>query len=902
MLELPKAYDPKTVENRWYSAWIEANCFKADANSDKEAYSIVIPPPNVTGILHLGHVLNNTIQDVLARRARQEGKEVLWLPGIDHAGIATQTRVEKQLRQEVGKSRYELGREKFLKEVWRWKEEHGGIIISQLKRLGCSCDWDCEVFTLDEVYSEWVSKTFSDLFKEGLIYRGNRMVNWCPSSMTALSDEEVIVKTQRSKLYKMRYFLSDGSGESIEISTTRPETLMADVAIAVHPRDKRYTKYIGRLVIRPFPETEIPIIADEHVDPEFGTGVLKITPAHSTADFEIGQRHNLPMLSCLHPDGTLDVPLIPELDGMDRLEARKKVAEKLKEIGCLVEVEEHESSIGFSERADVPIEHRLSMQWFLRYPKVEEAKRVIEEGEISFYPSYWEKNYAHWMENIQDWCISRQLWWGHRVPVWYRKNKVKELRQAVYLDRNNVDSKDIYVGTYPPKLSSEWVQDEDVLDTWFSSWLWPFATMSVADQSKEAGGYLKKFYPTNDLVTGPDILFFWVARMIMAGLKFQDQIPFRNVFFTSIIRDLKGRKMSKSLGNSPDPLVLMEEYGADGLRFGLMRISPVGMDVRFNESQIKEGRFFANKLYNACRFRQMQGSEKVVLGFEEIEELPIYHLAILAKLDQLTEQLKAGYQAFDFHQIVQSLYEFFWTDYCDHFLEAIKGDLKQIQGKAKHNQALGTIDLVLERYLQLLHPFMPYITEELYFQLNKVKGCFLMSQLLPNKAILEDHEEKKLQVAQERAAIIYQTASKIRNLKSEYGVANRKDLKLVIDASKENSQWSTQQGGKLSILAGIEEVIWKESVNVSGKPTVISSIGNLYLEIELEKINPSQEKIRLKKELEIIEREIVRCQQKLENSAFVERAPDAIINQEKVRLSEWQNKKGRLQEMLDSLN
>lgn len=605
MSELPKAYEPAEVEKFWYEEWLKAGCFEADAESEKPGYSIVIPPPNVTGILHLGHVLNNTIQDILARRARQKGCEVLWLPGTDHAGIATQTKVERELREKEGKTRRDLGREAFLERVWEWKEKHGGIIIQQLKRLGCSCDWSRERFTMDEGYTRWVAEVFVKLFREGLIYRGKRMVNWCPVSLTALSDEEVIPKKQQSKLYYIRYELVEREGEYLEVATTRPETLMGDVAVAVNPRDERYGKYVGELVRRPFPAAEIPVVADEHVDPEFGTGALKITPAHDRADFEIGERHGLEIIDVFHPDGTVNCAEVPELDGLDRFVARKRAAAMLEERGLLIKVEEHENNVGFSERADVPIEPRISMQWFLSYPAVEGTAAAVAEGEIAYRPARWAKTHANWMGGIQDWCVSRQLWWGHRIPVWYRKDRVEKLKEAESLTLAEMEAGDLHVGAEPPADAENWVQDEDVLDTWFSSWLWPFATM---ESWGEESDLRKKFYPTTDLVTGPDIIFFWVARMIMAGLHFKGEVPFRNVFFTSIIRDLQGRKMSKSLGNSPDPIDLMEKYGADGLRFGLMRTAPIGADVRFDEAQIEEGRNFANKIYNACRFRRMAGA------------------------------------------------------------------------------------------------------------------------------------------------------------------------------------------------------------------------------------------------------------------------------------------------------
>ena len=601
MAELPKTYDPKTVEPKWYQRWLDAEAFRADAKSNKPAFSIVIPPPNVTGVLTLGHVLNNTIQDILARRARMQGHEVLWLPGTDHAGIGTQTAVEKWLRKNEGVTRHDLGREKFLERVLEWQDKHGGIIIQQLKRLGCSCDWSRQRYTFDAEYIRAVEKVFVDLYQKRLIYRGRRMINWDPAAQTALSDEEVINKPQKGSLYFVRYELVDDPGCFLEVATTRPETIMADTAVAVPPNDKRYAEFVGKRVWRPLAREEIPIVADELIDPEFGTGILKVTPAHDKVDFEIGQRHKLPIVDVLTETGRINCPAVPELHGLDRFEARKRAAELLQEKGMLAKTEPYENNVGFSDRSDVPIEPRISEQWFLRYPKTKEALAVVREHLIRFFPAHWEKVYAQWLENIQDWCISRQVWWGHRIPAWYRKQRAEDRGQK---------SEEIYVGIEPPPDVENWVQDPDTLDTWFSSWLWAYETMDAETRAK--------FYPTSVLVTGPDIIFFWVARMIIAGLEFKpgkserdgDNIAFHDVFFTGIIRDKQGRKMSKSLGNSPDPLDLIAKYGADGLRFGLMRIAPSGQDIRFDEKQIEEGQKFCDeaverrRVFAGCMDRQ----------------------------------------------------------------------------------------------------------------------------------------------------------------------------------------------------------------------------------------------------------------------------------------------------------
>jgi valyl-tRNA synthetase len=901
MSDLPKAYEPQAVEAKWYAAWIEGKCFEADPASEKPAYSIVIPPPNVTGILHLGHVLNNTIQDILARRARQEGKEVLWLPGTDHAGIATQAKVERELRENEKLTRRDLGRDEFLKRVWAFKDKHGSIIINQLKRLGCSCDWSRERFTMDEAYTKWVSHVFVELFKEGLIYRGKRIVNWCPVSLTALSDEEVIMKAQKSKLYFMKYELADAPGEFLEISTTRPETLMGDVAVAVNPKDPRYAKYVGRTVYRPFPHAAIPVIADDHVDIEFGTGALKITPAHDKADFEIGLRHNLPIIDVLTPDAHINLPELPEFHGLDRFVARRKAAAKLEEMGLLIKVEEYENNVGYSERADVPIEPRISMQWFLKYPCVQEAADAVANGDITFRPERWAKTYAHWMENLQDWCISRQLWWGHQIPVWYRKDKLDALKGAESLDMQDFSAGDIHVGVEAPADAGNWVRDEDVMDTWFSSWLWPFATMAdVGEQTPT----LKKFYPTTDLVTGPDIIFFWVARMIMAGFRFEGQLPFKNVYFTSIIRDLQGRKMSKSLGNSPDPLDLMEKYGADGLRFGLMRIAPVGSDVRFDEAQMEEGRNFANKIYNACRFRQMGGTIEFPDSDDEENEEVVgmancFHIDILAKLDELTADLGRIYGEYRFGEIAQRLHEFLWAEFCDKFLEAVKGDLRETATPEARAVTLAVFDTVMSRFLQLLHPYMPHVTEELSLNMGyTLEGEFLMEAELPEAPVLDGLSAEDIALEQSKASAIYETAGRLRNLKAEYNVAARRDVTLVVKGAVE---WLEEEKPVLALLAGAAEIRLDSSYEApKGTPVSLTPVGEIYLPLE-GLIDIEAEKVRLSREITKIGQEVVRSEAKLANESFVARAPAEVVEQEKARLNEWRGKLVQLREMLEGL-
>src|SRR5947209_290182 len=739
MAELPKRYDPNSVEPKWYRHWTDDGDFVVNPESSKAPFSIVMPPPNVTGMLTLGHVLNNTIQDILCRRARMQGFEVLWLPGMDHAGIGTQTAVEKHLRRTENKTRHDLGREEFLRRVLEWQDKHGGIIIEQLKRLGCSCDWSRQRYTLDEAYTAAVQRAFVALYNKGRIYRGRWMINWDPAAETAVSDEEVISKPQKGKLYFVRYEMVEEPGRFLEVATTRPETIMADTAMAFHPGDKRYLDLLGKHAWRPLAREKIPIIADDAIDPEFGTGVLKVTPAHDAVDFEIGQRHNLPVIEVLHPDGRINCPTEPELDGLERFEARDKAAEVLQARGALTKTEPYENNVGFSDRSDVPIEPRISEQWFLRYPKTKEALAVVRNHFIRFFPAHWEKVYVQWLENIRDWCISRQVWWGHRIPAWYRKSQVPNSKPQI--------GKEIYVGTEPPPDPENWIHDPDTLDTWFSSWLWAYQTMD--DETR------KKFYPTSVLVTAPEIIFFWVARMIIAGLEFkpgksnkvEDNIPFHDVFFTGLIRDKQGRKMSKSLGNSPDPLELIDKYGADGLRFGLMRIAPSGQDIRFDEKQIEEGRNFATKLWNVARFRQMHGPTQIEprkldrLNRSSFGELSIYAIELLARLNETIDAIEKGYREYQFNTVAQRLYDFIWSDYCDWFVEAAKTEIFS-EDESRKNAALAVMDYVLSAIVRLLHPYMPHITEELWSLLGLGTGSIQFAQP-PTRLALKDVDSKK---------------------------------------------------------------------------------------------------------------------------------------------------------------
>jgi valyl-tRNA synthetase len=884
MAELSKTYDPRSVEPKWYQRWIENRDFEADPGSSKPPFSIVIPPPNITGVLTLGHVLNNTIQDILVRRARMQGFEVLWLPGVDHAGVATQTAVEKHLFRTEKKTRHDLGREEFLRRVLDWQEKHGGIIIQQLKRLGCSCDWSRQRYTLDDDYVRAVQRVFVDLYEKGLIYRGRRMINWDPGAQTALSDEEVISKPQKGNLYYVRYEVVEEPGRFVEVATTRPETIMADTAVAVHPNDKRYVDLIGKHAWRPLRRGKLPIIADDAIDPEFGTGVLKVTPGHDQLDFEIGQRHNLPILDVLTPDGRINCPAVAELHGLDRFEARKKAAELLQESGLLSKAEAYENNVGFSERSEVPIEPRVSEQWFLKYPKTKEALAVVRDHLIRFFPTHWEKVYAQWLENIQDWCISRQVWWGHRIPAWYpnQKSDVRGQRS---------EKSEIYVGIEPPPNPENWIQDSDTLDTWFSSWLWAYQTMDEETR--------RKFYPTSALVTGPDIIFFWVARMIIAGLEFkpgrseriEDNIPFRDVYFTGLIRDKQGRKMSKSLGNSPDPLELIDKYGADGLRFGLMRIAPSGQDIRFDEKQIEEGRNFATKLWNAARFRQMHGPSQTSPKIDG-NSLSIYAVEVLARLNETIDTIEATYREYQFNAVAQRLYEFFWSDYCDWFVEVAKTEIFA-QDESRKTSALAVMDVVLSAVLRLLHPFMPHITEELWSLLGFGKESIQFSAL-PEKVPLSD-----VDMVEKRGLVsaIYETVQAGRNLRSEAKIPSNKKVRFVLrtDFAGIDNELPT-----MARLLNADEVkLDQQRKAKAGEPMAVTLLGEIFLVISSS--NKAAERERLDKEIAKIEAELRTVESKLKNKSFVDRAPAAVVEEHQERRRNFTEQLEKLRQARGSL-
>jgi valyl-tRNA synthetase len=906
MAEIPKSYEPQGVEQQWYDRWVAAGCFKGKVDHSRESFAVMIPPPNVTGVLHMGHLLNNTLQDIMVRRARQEGKSALWLPGTDHAGIATQSRVEKELRQKEGKTRHDLGREKFIQVASEWRDKHGGIILGQLRKLGASCDWDRTVHTLDAGYSQAVLQTFVTLYERGYVYRGKRMVNWCPVSQTGLSDEEVIMKPSKGSLYRMRYEVAEIPGTFLEISTTRPETIPGDAAVAVHPDDERYKHLIGKHVWRPFPRAQIPIVGDTAVEKEFGTGVLKVTPAHDRTDFDIGKRHNLPVIDVMNPDGTMNADAGP-LAGLERFKARAMAEKLLEELGALVKTEPYENTVGYSERADVPIEPRLSEQWFIRYPKIDEAKRAVTSGIIKFHPERWTKTYLHWLENIQDWCVSRQLWWGHRIPVWYRKGA----------DRN--DPKNLHVSLTAPADAADWEQDNDVLDTWASSWLWCLATIGWRKPG-ETTEELKHWYPTGALATGPDIIFLWVARMIIAGLELhgpekktltddeiRQRIPFKRVYFNGIIRDKLGRKMSKSLGNSPEPLDLIAKFGADGLRFGLLSIAPKGQDILFDEDRVGQGRNFCNKLWNAARFRQMSGpmadnsTLAAVVSRLKASQLDDDDFAILQGLAELTDSTTKNLEDHEFTAYAQGLYSFFWGDFCDWYVEASKARLRD---PALVDNCLAVQDLVLRQFLLLLHPVAPFISEELWHLLGygSEKDFIQNHHTGSGGDLLRVLRENGIKLSAAKVAdvaLLREFVASVRGLKSQANQATRRDSVITIVAKDATAKTLLESNrDKLSSMAGLAEIGFADSAG--DRTGSLTSLGTVLLELS-GTVDVAAEKVRLAKELAKLEQAVTAGEAKLTNEAFVSKAPPKILEGARKQLDEAKAKRDEIARMLATL-
>ena len=851
---LDNKYNSSSVEDKWYKHWLEKKYFHADASSDKEPYTIVIPPPNVTGMLTVGHVLNNTIQDVLIRKARMEGKEACWIPGTDHASIATETKVIKML-EEQGISKNNLSREEFLQHAWEWKEKYGGIIINQLKKLGCSCDWDREKFTMDKGYSNAVLEGFVKLYDKGLIYKGHRLVNWCPISKSAISDEEVIHKEVDGHLWYFKYPIKD-EDEYLIVATTRPETMLGDSAVAVNPNDSRYNDHIGKKIVLPLVGREIPIISDDYVDPEFGTGCVKITPAHDPNDFLIGERHNLEFINVMNEDASMNENVPPKYQNKDRFIARADIVKDLNDLNLLHKTENYKNKIGFSERGDVPIEFFMSKQWFMKMKDIAKpAINAVDSGEIRFHPEHWVKTYNHWMKNIKDWCISRQLIWGHQIPVWYHKE----------------DNSKLHVSVEGPDDIENWVQEKDVLDTWASSWLWPLGVHNWPDKSKD----LDKFFPTNTLVTGPDIIFFWVARMIMTGYEFLGKKPFSDVYFTSILRDDTGKKLSKSLGNSPDPLDLFDEYGTDAVRFGIMLMAPQGLDVLFSKDRLEIGRNFMNKLWNACRFIEMNtpGSWSDDFVVEQ-DDLELADKWILNQLFNSIEKYNKQLDRLHFNEAAKVLYDFVWNDFCDWYIEIAKTRFYSENAESKmitYSTCLKCIRIILP----LMHPFTPFITEELWSFFKDKNQPDLIVSMWPNGNYdFDDDVDGAMTVLQE-------LITSIRAIRSRMNIAPSKNVDLKIKCSKDQSDLISQNKKLFMALAKIDSYDYGSSMERPPQ-SATAVVHGMELYIPLDGlVDLDKEKMQLEKRKIKIEGLLIGIDKKLSNKQFINNAPENVVDGER---------------------
>ena len=872
MSELPKTYDPKAVEDKLYSFWNDSGFFHAEVNPDKKPYTIVIPPPNVTGQLHMGHAFDETLQDILIRTKRMQGYEALWMPGTDHAGIATQIKVEENLRKEEGLTRYDLGREKFLERVWDWKNKYGDRIISQLKKLGSSCDWERERFTMDEGCSKAVREVFVNLYNNGLIYKGHRIINWCPHCTTALSDAEVEYETQPGKLWHIRYPLADGSGDLV-VATTRPETFMGDTGVAVNPNDERYKHLIGKTCILPIMNREIPIFGDEYVDMEFGTGCVKVTPCHDPNDFEMGQRHNLEQILVFNEDATVNENG-GKYEGMDRYECRKAVIKDLEEGGYLVKIEDHEHNVGTCYRCGTTVEPMTSAQWFVKMaPLAKPAMDVVTEGKTKFVPDRFSKTYLRWMENVHDWCISRQLWWGHRIPAFYCDD----------CGEMTVSKEDVHVC---PKCGSKNVrQEEDVLDTWFSSALWPFSTLGWPDKTPE----LDYFYPTSTLVTGYDIIFFWVARMIFSGVEHMGQTPFDTVYIHGLVRDAQGRKMSKSLGNGIDPLEIIDQYGADALRFTLATGNSPGNDMRFSDERVQASRNFCNKIWNASRFIQMN----LTIGKDKAAELPetlaLEDKWIVSKFNTLVAEVTRNIDQYELGLAAAKLNDFIWDNFCDWYIEIAKTRLQ-----AGDENVQKVLCYVLSGAMQLLHPFMPFITETIWQALPH-EGPSVMVSKWPKY-------DEKLHFAAEEAQMetLMDAVRAIRNRRSEMNVPPSKKAKVLILTEKKDT-FAAGEGffPKLAYASGIE-LIDAVPADAAKMASVVTGDAQLYMPMG-DLIDFAAERARLEKEKAKVEDDIEFVMKKLNNPKFVDKAPEKVVAVEREKAEKLREHLAKLEESIAAL-
>ncbi len=874
-ISMPTKYDPQSIEAGRYEWWLQGKFFEAQPESGKKPYSIVIPPPNVTGKLHLGHAWDTTLQDILTRMKRMQGYDALWLPGMDHAGIATQAKVEAKLRED-NITRYDLGREKFLEKTWEWKEEYAGHIRDQWAKLGLGLDYTRERFTLDKGLSDAVKTVFVELYEKGLIYRGERIINWDPAAKTALSDIEVIYQDVQGAFYHMKYPLADGSGY-VEVATTRPETMLGDSGVAVHPNDERYQHLIGKTVILPIVGREIPIVADDYVDKEFGTGVVKMTPAHDPNDFEVGNRHNLERILVMNEDGTMN-DLAGKYKGMDRFECRKQIVADLQEAGVLIRIEEHMHSVGHSERSGAVVEPYLSAQWFVKMQPLADTSLELqkdEEGKVNFVPARFENTYSRWMENIRDWCISRQLWWGHQIPAWYHN-----------------ETGEVYVGKEAPTDSENWTQDEDVLDTWFSSALWPFSTMGWPDEANEE---YKRYYPTSTLVTGYDIIFFWVSRMIFQGLEFTSQRPFKDVLIHGLVRDGEGRKMSKSLGNGVDPMDVIEQYGADSLRYFLATGSSPGQDLRYTTEKVEAVWNFANKIWNASRFALMNMDG---MTYDEIDltgEKSVADKWILTRLNETIERVTSLAERYEFGEVGRELYNFIWDDFCSWYIEMAKLPLYGEDEVAKKTTR-SILAYVLDQTMRLLHPFMPFITEEIWQHLPHEGESITVAAWPTVRADLHFADEA------DNMKLLMDIIRSVRNIRAEVNTPMSKKVPLFISA-KDAATVAVLEANQgylekfcnpdtLTIGEGLEAPGQSMTAVVTGAQVFLPLVGLINLEEEI---------ARLEKELEKWAKEVKLVTGKLSNEKFVSKAPEALVNAEREKLADYESKHAVVLKRLEEL-
>lgn len=873
---IPKVYDPQSFEKKWYQYWEEHKLFHAEVDKTKKPFSIVMPPPNVTGQLHMGHAMDNTLQDILIRFRRMQGYNTLWMPGTDHAGIATQAKVDAALREE-GKSRYDIGRDAFLERAWAWKEKYGNRIKYQIRTLGSSCDWDRERFTMDEGCSHAVREVFVQLYKKGLIYQGKRITNWCPHCNTALSDIEVEHQTEAGHLYHIKYQV-EGEDKYVEIATTRPETMFGDTGVAVHPDDERYKDLVGKTLILPVVGRRIPLFADSYVDPQFGTGAVKVTPAHDPNDFDMGQRHNLEQIVVINNDGTM-ADNTGKYAGLDRYECRKQLIADLKEAGYLLSIEDHEHSVGHCSRCSATVEPLVSKQWFVKMESLAApAIEAVKSGKIKFIPERFSKIYCNWLENIRDWCISRQLWWGHRIPAWYCDDCGVTI----------VENEDVKV--CPHCGSAHLHQDEDVLDTWFSSGLWPFETMGWPEKTEE----LKQFYPTSVLVTGYDIIFFWVARMVMMGLEFGKDIPFKYVFIHGLVRDSQGRKMSKSLGNGIDPVEVIDKYGADTLRFMLITGNTPGNDMRFYWERVESARNFANKLWNASRFMLMnlEGFDKDFVPAQE--DFTLADKWILSRYAKAAVSITNNLEKFELGEAGRSLYDFIWNELCDWYIELAKARLYDKENELPRKVAQYVLNYVLEHTLRLLHPFMPFITEEIWQHIPH-EGISIMTAQWPTG------EESKIDEASEmQMTAIMETIKAIRNMRAEVNAAPSRKTEVILhftDKSLQNVFTSNENYFKA--LASAAQVTEWEDENAKPQNAMTAVVSGVEVYLPLAGlIDVEKETARLDKELKTLDKEVARLDKKLSNAGFLAKAPADIVAKEQEKLKGYEEKREAVKQRL----